>query len=166
MESTANRLKEYLEKNNLKQIDLVNMSGLARSAISQYLSGRIIPKLDKILILSKALHVDPAWLMGYDVPMEQSKFPDSIYHNTNLSLTEFQISILAICDSLNETGQKEAYKRLDELTQIDTYSKTLNVMPTANSSSDKNVILSAAYNGSSINIVELTEEEMQNAKEI
>ena len=35
-------------------------------------SGRVKPTSDRLYILAKALNVDPAWLLGYDVPMEQA----------------------------------------------------------------------------------------------
>lgn len=62
----SSRLKEILNKRNLKQADLVKMTGLGKSAISQYISGKVTPKKDKISILAKALNVDELWLMGID----------------------------------------------------------------------------------------------------
>lgn len=69
--STASRLKKALAHNNMKQIELVEASGIGKSAISQYVSGKIVPKQDKIYILAKVLNVSEGWLMGYDVPMER-----------------------------------------------------------------------------------------------
>ena len=62
--TTAKRLKEALNKKGLRQIDLARMTGLPKSAISQYIAGKIEPKQDKLYILAKALEVDVLWLMG------------------------------------------------------------------------------------------------------
>ena len=66
----SERLQESLKRKNLKAIELANLSGISRGAISSYLSGRWKAKQDNIYLLAKALNVNEAWLMGYDVPME------------------------------------------------------------------------------------------------
>ncbi|MBN1065393.1 helix-turn-helix domain-containing protein [Clostridium botulinum] len=60
----ASRLEEIMKIKNLKQKDLVKETGIAKSLISQYLSGKCIPKDDKLLKLSKFLNVDNKWLLG------------------------------------------------------------------------------------------------------
>lgn len=75
MSSTANRLKEAMLIKGLRQSDLSEKTGIVKSAISQYLSGKVTPKQDKIFLLSEALSVSPAWLMGADVPMEKHTEP-------------------------------------------------------------------------------------------
>lgn len=66
----SERLKESLKLKNIKAIELAQLSGISRGAISSYLSGRWKAKQDNIYLLAKALNVNEAWLMGYDVPME------------------------------------------------------------------------------------------------
>ena len=70
MATTAERLKTILGIRNIKQVELTEMTGISKGALSSYLSGRYIPKQDNIYKLAKALSVNPAWLMGRDVPME------------------------------------------------------------------------------------------------
>ncbi len=90
--NTSNRLKELMNERNLKQIDiLTKVQPLCRiydvkfnkSDLSQYVSGKTEPNQDKLFILSKALNVDVAWLMGFDVPVindvESSKFERNSY---------------------------------------------------------------------------------------
>lgn len=74
-EPTALRLKKAMEYRQMKQIELVEATGIGKSAISQYLSGKIVPKQDKIYLIAKALGVNEGWLMGYNIPMERSKIP-------------------------------------------------------------------------------------------
>lgn len=68
----ANRLSDALRIRNIKPIELSEKTGIDKSKISSYMSGRYKAKQDGIHILSKALNVDPAWLMGYDVPMNNN----------------------------------------------------------------------------------------------
>lgn len=71
----AKRLEELMALKGLRQIDIAEKTGLGKSAISQYVSGKITPKQDKVYILAEGLNVSPTWLMGYDVPMEKEKIP-------------------------------------------------------------------------------------------
>lgn len=78
--NTAIRLKEVMEKRNLRQIDILNLTApycekynikMNKSDISQYCSGKAEPNQDKLYVLGEALNVSEAWLMGFDVPMER-----------------------------------------------------------------------------------------------
>lgn len=69
--SFKERLTELMQKNNLRQADVVKTTGLDKSTISYYLNGKREPAQDNIFTISQAYNVDPAWLMGYEVPMEK-----------------------------------------------------------------------------------------------
>ena len=79
-ESFSKRMKEAMNIMNIKQVDLVEKTGLTKSAISQYYSGKYEPKQKGIFLIAKALDVSESWLMGYDVPMERTniKYPDNV----------------------------------------------------------------------------------------
>ncbi len=66
--TTAERLTSILLERGLKPVDLHEMTGISKPSISQYMSGIVKPKQDRIYIMAKALDVDAVWLMGYDVP--------------------------------------------------------------------------------------------------
>ena len=79
-ESTSSRLKKIMEERNLKQVDILNLSlplcakydiKMNKSDISQYVSGKVEPSQEKLVVLGLALNVTEAWLMGFDVPMER-----------------------------------------------------------------------------------------------
>lgn len=80
----SERLKESLKLKNIKAIELAQLSGISRGAISSYLSGRWKAKQDNIYLLAKALNVNEAWLMGYDVPMESVR-PQNNYSTASPS---------------------------------------------------------------------------------
>ena len=60
------RLKEMMEKRGMRQADLVVASGIERSIISSYVTGRYEPKDERLQALAKALDCDALWLAGYD----------------------------------------------------------------------------------------------------
>lgn len=81
--TTSERLREYMDMYNVKQVDILQMAKpftlehgvkLNKNDLSQYVSGKVEPGQEKVFILSKALNVDPAWVMGLDVPMRREKF--------------------------------------------------------------------------------------------
>jgi transcriptional regulator with XRE-family HTH domain len=43
---------------------------MSKSHLSQYLKGSFVPKHGKLSAIAKALKVNEAWLLGYDVPMQ------------------------------------------------------------------------------------------------
>lgn len=65
------RLQKAMDIRGIKQVELVEKTGISKSAISQYLSGAFVPKQKNTYKLADALNVDPAWLMGKDVDMEK-----------------------------------------------------------------------------------------------
>ena len=60
------RLKEAMA--GMSNIDLAEKLGCARSNISMYLSGERTPSKMTIQLISIYLGVNPAWLMGFDMP--------------------------------------------------------------------------------------------------
>ena len=67
-EETAKRLKFAMDANKLTAKQLSDKSGVSEPSISQYLHGTFAPKNKTAAKLAKVLHVNPMWLMGFDVP--------------------------------------------------------------------------------------------------
>ncbi len=64
----AKRLKEAMQRKGYKQSDLIKAaehagSKLGKSQVSQYVSGKTVPRADVMDLLAKLLGVTPAWLM-------------------------------------------------------------------------------------------------------
>lgn len=66
------RLEQAMAHNNMKAVELSKKTGVPKGAISYYLAGKSTPKSDRVYILSKALNVSEAWLLGYNVPMART----------------------------------------------------------------------------------------------
>ena len=71
MATTRERLKAALELRNMRASELSSLTGISRPALSAYLSGTYQPKQGNIYKMAEALRVDPAWLIGMEVPAEQ-----------------------------------------------------------------------------------------------
>ena len=71
--TTKNRLQEAMNLCGKKQIDLERETGINRSTISRYLSGKYEPKADAIHKLAISLNCSETWLWGYDVPRVRSQ---------------------------------------------------------------------------------------------
>lgn len=78
IDTFANRLSHAISIRGIKPSELSDLTGIDKSKISSYMSGRYKAKQDGINILSKVLNVNPAWLIGYDVPMERIKDKNQI----------------------------------------------------------------------------------------
>ena len=71
VESCSKRIAMALRIKGMKQYELCKLANVPKSSLSLYLSGAYEPKQDRVYDMAKALNVDEAWLMGYDVPMER-----------------------------------------------------------------------------------------------
>ena len=71
--SCGHRISAALTLRDMKQSELCKLANVPKSSLSLYLSGAYEPKQDRIYAMAKALNVNEAWLMGYDVPMEREK---------------------------------------------------------------------------------------------
>lgn len=72
--NTAERLAEIMERENMKQVDIITRCEpylkkygvkMNKSDISQYLAGKSEPNQRKLAVLSEALGVSVDWLMGF-----------------------------------------------------------------------------------------------------
>ncbi len=70
------RFRKALAVRDMKQVDIVNATKIPKGSLSQYYTGFVEPKSDRVYLIAKALDVNPVWLMGVDAPMEVSKEND------------------------------------------------------------------------------------------
>lgn len=102
------RIRIGLERKHMSQAELSKITGLTKSAISEYLSGRYKPTQLPTYLISKALDVSEAWLMGFDVPMERIDYMEvHITHEEKCLLDKYK--------SLSKESQKELTNYLEFL---------------------------------------------------
>lgn len=66
------RLLEAMKAKGITQAELCKRTGIGKSAMSQYMSGKFNPKQTRTYLIATALNVSIPWLMGADVPMEDN----------------------------------------------------------------------------------------------
>lgn len=117
--STAERLRQIMKERNLKQVDILNLSlpictkyniKMNKSDISQYVSGKVEPSQEKLVVLGMALNVTESWLMGFDVSMERKD---------NKTQAEKDFDILYRFSMLNKRDKKIVSDMIDSM--ISTY---------------------------------------------
>ena len=93
---TSQRLREALNNSGMRQEDLANASGVSKASISQYINGSHTPSNISSGKIASVLGVNPLWLMGFDVPKEESAaiVPDF--------LTQEELSLLKAYRSSSE----------------------------------------------------------------
>lgn len=87
MNSFNERLKQAMTLKNISQSELCELTGIPKSAMSQYVSGAFTPKQERTYLIAKALNINESWLLGYDdVSMDRTpivpKPPTNITANT------------------------------------------------------------------------------------
>ena len=118
--TTADRLKQIMSERGLKQVDILEACKpycerygvqLKKNDLSQYVSGKVEPKQDKLSILGMALNVNEVWLMGYNVPAGRKE----------LEKLEQQLqSEVAACELFEKCYGKEAFEAVKLFGQLDT----------------------------------------------
>ena len=95
MATTSERLREIMSIRNMKQVEIIERTGISKGALSSYISGHYVPKQDNIYKLAEALNVNPAWLMGLDVPMEMPTIKVELNEETAEAIRMYQEYIKA-----------------------------------------------------------------------
>lgn len=101
-ETCGERIKRALRIKGMRQSELCQITKIPKSAISQYISGAFEPKQDRIYLISKALNVSEAWLMGFDVPIER----EPISPPEELELSEGEKMLLDLFRRVPEDKQQ------------------------------------------------------------
>lgn len=83
----AERFKEAMNKQGMKQVDLLRVAAsegvkLGKSQISQYISGKAVPRENIGLFLAETLKVDVRWLYGKEEASNQSE-NDKVLNKNN-----------------------------------------------------------------------------------
>lgn len=107
------RIKQGLEIREITQTQLATKANIDKGQLSSYISGKYKPRQNNIDALAKALNVNEAWLMGFDVPMER------VSGKTESKQEPFYSSqckeIIEVCEQLSDHNQRKVL----------TYSKNL-----------------------------------------
>ncbi|MGN0134625.1 MAG: hypothetical protein ACI4AO_07850 [Anaerotignum sp.] len=133
--TTSERLKEYMNMTGLRQVDILEKCKpfcdehdirIGRNDLSQYVSGKVTPRQDKLSIIGMALGVSEAWLMGYDVPLERENIipckNDSLIQQISHEYGKNSATALSLFIQLDETDQIRITERMTVLLEDEKYS--------------------------------------------
>lgn len=96
----GNRIKNKLSELNLKQTDLVQITGISKTAISNYVLGNRVPDTKSIYLISVALNATIEWLI--------------LGKNDNNKLTNEELFLLKKYNLLNERNKGKVDNFIDE----------------------------------------------------
>lgn len=117
----AERFNKALKIRNMKQSDIVELTGIGKSSISTYLTGEYEPKQKNTYKIAKALNVSEPWLMGYDVPMnsdslaKEVKLLEEIEKIIGRSVTEQDADLVTKIINQSNNPNQYAYDLFDSL---------------------------------------------------
>ena len=119
MEQFSDRLKQAMSERGYKQVDVIRLANeigdsqgihLGKSHMSQYCSGKTIPRTDILNILSEVLAVDPHWLSGQDTAKTAAAAPGgSIIPENKHNHTEIRTG---------ETTMNHTFKKSSKLDNV------------------------------------------------
>jgi SOS-response transcriptional repressor LexA len=78
IDTFAHRLSYAIKIKNVRPVDVAKVTGISKTNLSCYMSGKYEAKQDGVEKLAKVLDVNPVWLMGYDVPIDRDYEKDKI----------------------------------------------------------------------------------------
>lgn len=107
------RIKQGLEIREITQTQLATKANIDKGQLSSYISGKYKPRQNNIDALAKALNVNEAWLMGFDVPME--RVSEKTESKQEPSYSSQCKEIIEVCEQLSTHNQRKVL----------TYSKNL-----------------------------------------
>lgn len=106
----SERLCLAMDARGIKSQELSRITGIDKSSISCYRSGRYKANSGNLYILADALRVNPAWLMGSnEVPMDMTNITA---HTINASNEYLSDALITLDD--NETMLIERYRAADD----------------------------------------------------
>lgn len=104
-EDFKKRLQMALNERHITQSELARKLNIHRATINNYITGKHEPDRDRIDKIAKCLQVNPAWLLGYDVDIENN--------NNNNEQSTPQLKILARnFEKLNEKDKDTIIKMI------------------------------------------------------
>lgn len=115
----SERLRSTMKRQSITQAQLSSLTGIPKSAISQYLSDKFRPRQERTYLISRALGVSAAWLSGYDTT-------DKYDPTKKIDLSEAEFAVIKAYRT-----RPEFRKRVD--TELSTNNATFDIFRAAKS---------------------------------
>ncbi len=109
---------------NGSQQQLSEKTGINKGSISQYVNGRNVPSNITAKKIADCFNIEPAWVMGFDVPMERKASSSAAVHTH--TLTPDESDLIDDYRELNAYGKDEARNHMHYLASQERYKKQQN----------------------------------------
>ena len=139
MDAIGERIKEARQERGLSQEELAQIINSTKSAISRYESGKRQPRIEQLKSIASALDVDVNWLMnGYTLEQRDQVWKEKVSRRFEEAKKKKKGKdrLNVAFDSLNTSGQQEAVKRVEELTEVPRYRRQEPAQPPAQKTID------------------------------
>ena len=118
------RLRTTRKEHGLTQIELAEKAGIAVNSVRLYESGKVVPKLDTIARIARAMGLCASDLVDTEqwgtVPMGPGKVWLS---DADIQQDDREAQLIYHFRNLNDNGQSVAVERVQELAQIPAYQR-------------------------------------------
>ncbi|MBQ8665348.1 MAG: helix-turn-helix transcriptional regulator [Lachnospiraceae bacterium] len=108
---------------NGSQQELSNRTGVGKASISQYVNGKNIPSNITAKKICIPFGLNPAWIMGFDVPKHLTSDTSESSSSSEPALTQGEKVLIDKYRELNDAGQEKLLADADDMTQIPKYKK-------------------------------------------
>ena len=108
----ADRLKEALVMSKMTKADLSRLTGISKSSLTHYERGDWEGKQDAVYRIAKALHVQEAWLMGFDVPPAAPPSDNEKQPSVSEGLSEEELTLIEAFRALPPDERKHVLSLL------------------------------------------------------
>ena len=118
----AKRFREAMEERAMKQVDILRAAQeqnikLGKSQISQYVSGKSIPRENVGQILAQILHVDINWLYGKDAD-EHTSAENNTGNETNPIIQTEHTSVTGTVADSDSEGKQQTMREFKKSTKL------------------------------------------------
>lgn len=126
---TGTKIKEIRKRKGLTQKQLGDLCGIADANIRKYENGKQNPKMETLQKIADALEVPASELISIsfkpiETELKMAEEAERIINGLEKDTTRMlDVEILQNFRKLNNDGQTEAAKRVQELTEIPRYTK-------------------------------------------
>lgn len=117
------RLRTIRKENGLTQAELAEKAGIAVNSVRLYESGKVIPKLDTIARIARAMGLTASDFVGG----QWGKFQGGFCSEKEVQQDDREARLIYYFQNLNEDGQATALERLEELTQLTKYQRRIDL---------------------------------------
>lgn len=104
------RLSQLMEEHNETTYSMAERFSLSSPTISRYMTGQMAAKVTTIQLMADYFHVNPIWLMGFDVPKYEK------IESTSEQNSHSEPIIMSYYNQLNALGQETATEHVRLLT--------------------------------------------------